>query len=436
MRTIKLAVATIVALGISLGTASAQSDLKEVRKQMSQDYSHWYLGAELGVPFMFGDMNSLSKDKTYWGLQYGAFAGYQVTRGWGLELGFSMGENKLGAPGYAMHNYLGVDGNTYYGTAPAGIVSHLYQDAYSKTKFTSVGLHSPFNMNALFGYKKGDQFLTVLFGPAIYMQQYKASLYQMSNDTKISDGTSDDGWGFGAGADLGLRFNLAKGFDMQFKSSMNWINNTNFEGIATNDHEKTNFLWSNTVSAIWKIGKNKPGNILYAPSAKSIRDAVAAASQVDEARLLAAEKALRDAQQMAADAQARANAEIARMREQMANQKPTVVKETEVLRIPNIHFPVGVSKVDTNLYKNELAKIVSVLKNSSDSFVVTGYCDRTGSTALNQKLSKDRAQAVVDYLVSQGISANRLTAVGGGVDSVTSGANQVSILARRVEVTK
>ncbi len=435
MKTIKLAIATIVTLGM-MGTASAQSDLQQIKKQMSQDYSHWYIGAEFGVPFMFGDMNSMSKDKTYWGPQYGAFVGYQVTRGWGLELGFNMGENKLGAPGYAMHNYLGVDGNTYYGTAPTGMTSYLYQDAYSKTKFTSIGLHSPFNMNALFGYKKGNQFLTVLFGPAIYMQQYKASLYTMANDTKISDGTSDDSWSFGAGADLGLRFNLAKGFDMQLKSSLNWIDNTNFEGIATNDNEKTNFLWSNTISAIWKIGKNKPGNILYSPSAKTVRNVLAAEALVDEARLLAAEQALRDAQQMAADAQARANAEIARMREQMANQKPTVVKETEVLQIPNIHFAVGSAKVDTKLYTNELAKIVSTLKNSNDSFVVTGYCDRTGSTALNQKLSKDRAQAVVDYLVGQGISASRLTAVGGGVDSVTSGANQVSILARRVEVTK
>ncbi|WP_136809400.1 OmpA family protein [Desulfosediminicola flagellatus] len=45
---------------------------------------------------------------------------------------------------------------------------------------------------------------------------------------------------------------------------------------------------------------------------------------------------------------------------------------------------------------------------------VEGHADSTGAAAYNQKLSEKRANAVVDYLVNGGVSADRLTAVGYG----------------------
>ena len=48
------------------------------------------------------------------------------------------------------------------------------------------------------------------------------------------------------------------------------------------------------------------------------------------------------------------------------------------------------------------------------NLVVRGYTDSTGSVALNQRLSQDRAESVRSDLISQGVSGNRITATGMG----------------------
>ena len=52
--------------------------------------------------------------------------------------------------------------------------------------------------------------------------------------------------------------------------------------------------------------------------------------------------------------------------------------------------------------------------NPSAKIQVSGHTDSRGDDAYNLRLSQDRAQAVVDYLVRNGIESSRLTAVGYG----------------------
>ena len=77
-------------------------------------------------------------------------------------------------------------------------------------------------------------------------------------------------------------------------------------------------------------------------------------------------------------------------------------------------FAFDSAKLNPNQPK--LDDIATLLNNnpSINNVVVTGYTDRIGSQKYNQKLSERRANAAKDYLVSKGVAADRLSAVGKG----------------------
>jgi len=69
-------------------------------------------------------------------------------------------------------------------------------------------------------------------------------------------------------------------------------------------------------------------------------------------------------------------------------------------------------------------------------FSIKGYTDTSGTVSGNLKLSNKRANAVLDYLVKNGIDASRLSAEGMGQDSpIASNSTRAGrVKNRRVEV--
>ncbi len=66
-------------------------------------------------------------------------------------------------------------------------------------------------------------------------------------------------------------------------------------------------------------------------------------------------------------------------------------------------------------FRPTLDKVADVLKRYPNSIVhVVGHTDNVGSDAANQRLSEQRAYAVVDYLASVGVARDRLRAEGRG----------------------
>ena len=94
-------------------------------------------------------------------------------------------------------------------------------------------------------------------------------------------------------------------------------------------------------------------------------------------------------------------------------------EEQEILNtaFSNLEFETGKSKIATSSYTS-LVELANLLKAKPDwRLKISGHTDSVGKRASNMKLSKERAQAVADFLTAQGIEAQRFTVNGFGPDN-------------------
>ena len=85
-----------------------------------------------------------------------------------------------------------------------------------------------------------------------------------------------------------------------------------------------------------------------------------------------------------------------------------------VVTLPGVMFDTGKSAIKAGA-RSTLSRIADQLRNLDQwTLVVEGHSDSVGDDEANQKLSEQRAQAVKEYLVSQGLSGDRITTVGRG----------------------
>lgn len=134
----------------------------------------------------------------------------------------------------------------------------------------------------------------------------------------------------------------------------------------------------------------------------------------------------------------------AELEQQMADsnvQIETVTDQNDLQAIKitfpdGILFATGKSNLSTAAI-SELAKFsVSLSQNPDTDVTIYGHTDNTGSRAINEKLSMERAMAVENYLVGQGLSRSRFTAEGLAYDSPVADNSTVDGRAknRRVEI--
>ena len=107
------------------------------------------------------------------------------------------------------------------------------------------------------------------------------------------------------------------------------------------------------------------------------------------------------------------------------------------LAIPSdVSFDVGRSAIKSNFAAvlNQFA--ASLNQNPGTNITIVGYTDSTGSDAINNPLSVDRANSTRDYLVAHGVASSRFTTEGrGSRDPVADNSTAAGRAAnRRVEI--
>lgn len=90
----------------------------------------------------------------------------------------------------------------------------------------------------------------------------------------------------------------------------------------------------------------------------------------------------------------------------------TGLKAIRVTFEGGILFPTGKYTINEQAKAN-LAKFATNLKqNPNTDLQILGFTDNTGSFAVNEKLSNERATAVMSFLANQGVSPTRMVAKG------------------------
>ncbi len=91
-----------------------------------------------------------------------------------------------------------------------------------------------------------------------------------------------------------------------------------------------------------------------------------------------------------------------------------IVEIPKSYTLNNVFFDTGKSTLRPESSKelNELAEYMSLKK--SLVIEIAGHTDNVGEKEANQKLSEERAKAVLNYLVKKSIAANRIVAKGYG----------------------
>ena len=139
----------------------------------------------------------------------------------------------------------------------------------------------------------------------------------------------------------------------------------------------------------------------------------AAQADADRSRLIA---------QHAQEGQQQADSEKMAMREQLEARLNEILQTRDsarglIVSMSDVLFDTGQYSLKPGA-REKLAKVAGILiAYPSLNIAVGGYTDNVGGDEMNQKLSENRAGAVRDYLVQQGVVATSVSATGFGNSS-------------------
>jgi outer membrane protein OmpA-like peptidoglycan-associated protein len=169
---------------------------------------------------------------------------------------------------------------------------------------------------------------------------------------------------------------------------------------------------------------------------QALRDSLTEATRADSIR----SQALRDSLRLVGTNRVRA-ASLRDSLRQMAlrdSLRILVQNKQSSLTLQGVNFQINKAVLTPNskFILEEVAR--SLLTNPDVTVEVAGHTDNTGSRALNERLSRERAESVKAYLIEQGVTAERMTTNGYAWDKPVASNKTVSGRAqnRRTELRR
>ena len=391
----------VAMLAFILSFSFARAEVKEDGKTISQG---WYVGVEGGMPFGFSTFSSFGHDKTHLGWAAGLYGGYRFNSIFSAELSARYGEVNLSAQDCCVErNYwLGSDGMLYKASV-LGMDSWEYANLKSHVRMGWYGARVNVHLLGLF-HKAANSRWDLAVSPHIYAVTTKADIQTIADDAKVMNGSTN--CHFGYGADLQVGYQLTSCLKLGIYSGWTRLTGERMDGMPEHLH-KNNFVWESGIRLGISFSKKK-NKIVETPS-------------VPQTEVLHQDTILSE--------------NVNQKEKETVDKAETKVAEQDIKEPVKVTFPVIYFSFNRiTIRPSEVSKLKSILhilkENPEMKVTVTGWCDTRGSVAVNRRISRQRAQALKNWLVKRGIAASRISVAGKGSDG-----SRTAPKARRVETT-
>jgi OOP family OmpA-OmpF porin len=401
--------------GLFIGTAALAQTTPTTT---SMPFKTWSIGANAGVITGFspiGGQNDYTKYET--SLGYGLYIKKQITPAFALRLEGVRGQIK----GDNTKAY--TDGS--FNTTPYNSFSTNLDYSASLSAVANLVNWSMFN-------QQSNALLYVSAGGGV--ARYTTSTISNPGNVEVEYEPTKK---LIIPVGVGVKFRLAESVNLDLGATMNFVDGDNFDGYSRGGNDRYTYGYAGLEFA---LGKGQQ-LAFFSPTAATYDQAIAAKNAADALR-------------SDLDAQ---KAENARLRSEMGDllkdsdgdgvadkldkcagtpagtvvdgagcplkvPAPQVTEKiiiTEADRkvvadaIANLEFDLGKATIRSKSYAS-LNRVAGLLTEKNFSLKLAGHTDNSGSDALNLRLSKDRAESVKAYLVSQGANASRIEATGYG----------------------
>ncbi len=391
------AVPYIVALAMTLPAMKTHAD-DDVCQQ-------WYAGIEGGMPFATSTFSSFGHDKTRTGWSAGIHGGYRLNAILSAELfaKYTYVATSARPCCEASDYWLGSDGMMYY--APVlNMDGWSYSSLRSDISAQRYGLR--LNVNLLGFAASTRSRWTLELSPMIAAAGTKATIKTVNGDNTALEG--DTRWHFAYGGDIRAAYRLTANLSLGIYSGITSFCGQRIDGMPKHIHH-SNFIWESGIRLGLSFGSTKKKAAPETPETEEpeygLRPVVTTECPERQPEPTV-EKSLPATGTPAADTTDEGKNAV------------TIAAEGDESRVtfPDVYFPFN----RTDITASQQAKLQQILDllNANPEMKVTlnGWCDATGSVAVNDRISRQRAETVKSWLTSHGIDAGRITAIGNGID--------------------